>query len=85
MRSRKGFTLVEMLAVVIIVALLASIIFPAVGNAITRNAAATNAANLRAVEGQLRILRHHIICCQFERFHRTPPNFGCHCEEPRQG
>ena len=57
LRNRKGFTLVEMLAVVIIVALLASIIFPAVGNAITRNAAATNAANLRAVEGQLRILR----------------------------
>lgn len=56
-RGRKGFTLIEMIIVIAIVALLASIIFPAVGNAVTRNAAATNAANLRAVEGQLRTLR----------------------------
>ena len=57
LRSKKGFTLVEMIVVIAVVALLASIIFPAVGNAITRNAAATNAANLRAVEGQLRTMR----------------------------
>lgn len=54
---KKGFSLVEMLIVIAIIALLVSVTIPVVQAATTKAAAATNAANLRAIEGQLATLR----------------------------
>lgn len=45
--NKQGFTLIEMLVVIAIIAILVSIIVPVVGNSTTKAAAATNAANLR--------------------------------------
>lgn len=56
-KKRKGFTLVEMLAVVAIIAILVAIITPIVNKSTVKSAAATNAANLRSVKGQLSVLR----------------------------
>lgn len=56
-RPKKGFTLIEMLVVIAIISILVSIIIPTVGASVTRAAAATNAANLRAIEGQLTTMR----------------------------
>lgn len=56
-RSKKGFTLIEMLVVIAIIAILVAIIIPVVGTSTAKAAAATNAANLRAVESQLTIMR----------------------------
>lgn len=47
--NKKGFTLIEMLVVIAIIAILVSIIVPVVGNATTKAKAATDAANLRSV------------------------------------
>ena len=57
MRSRKGFSLVEMLVVIAIIAILVAIIVPAVGASKTKAAAATNAANLRSIEATLTTMK----------------------------
>ena len=46
--NKKGFTLIEMLVVIAIIAVLVSIIIPTVTSATDKAAAATNAANLRS-------------------------------------
>ena len=46
--NKKGFTLIEMLVVIAIIAVLVSIIIPVVGNSTVKASAATNAANLRS-------------------------------------
>ena len=51
--NKKGFTLIEMLVVIAIIAVLVSIIVPVVGNSTTKAAAATNAANLRSVMAEV--------------------------------
>lgn len=53
MRNRKGFTLIEMMAVIAIIAILVSVVIPIVGKSTLKARAATNAANLRAVEGSV--------------------------------
>lgn len=52
MKTKKGFTLIEMLVVIAIIAVLVSIIIPTVTAATDKAAAATNAANLRAVKAE---------------------------------
>lgn len=51
--NKKGFTLIEMLVVIAIIAVLVSIIIPTISSATTKASAATNAANLRAFKAQL--------------------------------
>lgn len=53
MRNKKGFTLIEMLVVIAIIAVLVSIIIPTVTAATVKAEAAVDAANLRSVMGQL--------------------------------
>ena len=56
MRNKKnGFTLIEMLVVIAIIAILVAIVIPVVGDATTKAKAATDAANLRAVYAELNI------------------------------
>lgn len=50
-QKKKGFTLIEMLVVIAIIAILVAVIMPVVESSTTKAAAATNAANLRSVEG----------------------------------
>ena len=49
----KGFTLIEMLLVVAVIAVLVSIIVPRVSNATDKSAAAADAANLRAAKSAI--------------------------------
>lgn len=49
MKNRKGFTLIEMMAVIAIVAVLVAIIVPTVSKARTKAQAAADAANLRSL------------------------------------
>ena len=51
MRSKKGFTLIEMLVVIAIIAVLVSVIIPTVTSATDKAEAAADAANLRAILG----------------------------------
>ena len=51
--NKKGFTLVEMLAVVAIIAVLVAIMIPVAGNAIEKAKAASNAANLRSLQAEI--------------------------------
>ena len=51
--NKKGFTLIEMLVVIAIIAVLVSIIIPTVSSATNKAGAAANAANLRAVYAEL--------------------------------
>lgn len=53
--NKKGFTLIEMLVVIAIIAVLVSIIIPIVGNSTTKAQAATDAANLRSMKATLTI------------------------------
>ena len=53
--NKKGFTLIEMLVVIAIIAVLVSIIIPVVGNSTTKARAATDAANLRSAKASLTI------------------------------
>ena len=53
MRNKKGFTLIEMLVVIAIIAVLVSIIIPTVSSATDKAKAATDAANLRSALGAL--------------------------------
>ena len=57
-RKKKGFTLIEMLAVIAIISILVAIIVPAVGNSSAKAKAATDAANLRTV---LSLLNIHVV------------------------
>lgn len=58
MRNKKGFTLIEMLVVIAIIAVLISIIIPTISNATQKAKAATDAANLRTVLG---LLNTHVV------------------------
>ena len=51
--NKKGFTLIEMLVVIAIIAVLVSIVVPAVSNSTVKAAAATNAANLRSIAAKV--------------------------------
>ena len=51
--NKKGFTLIEMLVVIAIIAVLVSIIIPTVSSATEKAGGATNAANLRAVYAEI--------------------------------
>ena len=51
--NKKGFTLIEMLVVIAIIAVLVAIIIPTVSSATDKAAAATNAANLRSFKAEL--------------------------------
>lgn len=55
--NKKGFTLIEMMVVIAIIAILVTVIMPTINNAVVKSRAATNAANLRTVESQLAVLR----------------------------
>ena len=52
-RNKKGFTLIEMLVVIAIIAVLVSVIIPTVTSATDKAKAATDAANLRSALGAL--------------------------------
>lgn len=54
--EKKGFTLVELLVVIAIISVLVSMIVPAVSDKILQARAATDAANLRNVLGQINTL-----------------------------
>lgn len=53
MRTKKGFTLIEMLVVIAIIAVLVSVVIPTVSSATKKARAAADAANLRATLGGL--------------------------------
>lgn len=53
LRNKKGFTLIEMLVVIAIIAVLVSIVIPTVSATTTKAKAAADAANLRSIMGQL--------------------------------
>lgn len=53
--NKKGFTLIEMLVVIAIIAVLVAIIIPVVGNSTAKAEAATDAANLRSAKATLTI------------------------------
>lgn len=55
LRNKKGFTLIEMLVVIAIIAILVSIVVPAISSSTQQAKAATDAANLRSVLGLLNI------------------------------
>ena len=50
-KSKKGFTLIEMLVVIAIIAILVAVIIPTVSNATVKAKAAADAANLRSMMG----------------------------------
>ncbi len=52
-RKNKGFTLIEMLVVIAMIAVLVSVIIPVVGNSTNRARAAADAANLHTVHSML--------------------------------
>lgn len=55
--NKKGFTLIEMMVVIAIIAALVGILVPTVTTARTKAAAATNAANLRAAKGEFTTMK----------------------------
>lgn len=54
-RNKKGFTLIEMLVVIAIIAILVSIVIPVIGETTVQAKAAADVANLRAVYADLNI------------------------------
>ena len=56
-RRKKGFSLVEMLVVIAIIAVLVAIVTPVIAKSTVKAAAATNAANLRAAKGEFTTLK----------------------------
>lgn len=56
-KKKKGITLIEMLVVIAIIAILVSIISPIVGRSVIKAAGAANAANLRAIEGKISVIK----------------------------
>ncbi len=54
--KNKGFTLIEMLVVIAIIAVLVSIIIPTISNATSKAKAGVDAANMRGVLGALNVL-----------------------------
>ena len=60
--NKKGFTLVEMLVVIAIIAVLVAIIVPTTSSATNKAKAATNAANLRTAQAEIGIalLNHDV-------------------------
>lgn len=57
-KQKRGFTLIEMLVVIAIIAVLVSVVVPVVGGLTVQSKAATDAANLRAAYADLNI---HVI------------------------
>ena len=55
LHSKKGFTLIEMLVVIAIIAILVAVVIPVMGNSTAKAKAAADAANLRAVYAELNI------------------------------
>lgn len=55
MRNKKGFTLIEMLVVIAVIAILVSIVIPTVGTSTMKARAATDVANLRTIYADLNI------------------------------
>lgn len=53
MKNRKGFTLIEMMAVIAIVAVLVAIVVPTVGKAQMKSKGAVDAANLRSISASI--------------------------------
>ena len=53
--NKKGFTLIEMLVVIAIIAILVAIVVPAVSNSTVKAKAATDAANLRSIVAEAQI------------------------------
>ena len=53
--NKKGFTLIEMLVVIAIIAVLVSIVIPVVGNSTEKAAQAKDAANIRSACAELSI------------------------------
>lgn len=53
--NKKGFTLIEMLVVIAIIAVLVSIVIPVVSNSTAKAKAAADAANLRSIQATLTI------------------------------
>lgn len=56
-KNKKGFSLIEMLVVIAIIAILVAMVLPKFATETIKSAAATNAANLRTVVGQLAVKR----------------------------
>lgn len=55
-QKKSGFTLIEMLVVIAIVAVLVSVIIPIIDSSLEKAEATTDAANLRTVVGELNIV-----------------------------
>ena len=55
-KNKKGFTLIEMLVVIAIIAVLVAIIIPVIGNSTIKASAAANAANLRSYASEIAII-----------------------------
>lgn len=53
--NKKGFTLIEMLVVIAIIAILVSIVVPVVSNSTVKSKAAADAANLRSIVAEASI------------------------------
>lgn len=56
LKNKKGFTLIEMLVVIAIIAVLVAVAIPVVGSSTDKASAATNAANLRALVAEANTL-----------------------------
>lgn len=56
-KNRKGFMLIELMAVVAIISVLVAIIVPVVTENTTKSAAAANAANIRSIVGKLAVMK----------------------------